>query len=117
MNTNDSITFPEFHLTPDEEEKICRLAYTGMPPNEIAVAMGWPMERRRAFLILAEIPASPLAMMLDAAFADGTLELQLKLKNAVLSGNIEAIRELQKLQGRNRFKSLINYLDDDEFTP
>jgi hypothetical protein len=40
----------------------------------------------------------------------------MKLQQAAAAGNVEAIRELQKLQRRNRYNELITHMDDDEFT-
>ena len=94
-----------------------KLAAVGFMPHEIAVSMEWPPERRRAFCIIAELPGSPLALMLAAARVEGIATPQIKLQEAATAGNIDAIKELQKIQARNRFNELVNYLDDDEFTP
>ena len=115
MNT-DIVKYPDFPLTTKEEEDVYKLASAGMRPAEIAVSMEWPPERRRAFCIIAELPGSPLALMLAAARAEGIATPQIKLQEAATAGNIDAIKELQKIQARNRFNELVNYLDDDEFT-
>lgn len=122
MNTDntdntDIAKYPEFPLTTKEEEDVYKLASAGMRPAEIAVSMEWPPERCRAFCIIAELPGSPLALMLAAARAEGIATPQIKLQEAATAGNIDAIKELQKIQARNRFNELVNYLDDDEFTP
>ncbi len=66
---------------------------------------------------IERLPGSPLALMLAAARAEGIATPQIKLQEAATAGNIDAIKELQKIQARNRFNELVNYLDDDEFTP
>ncbi len=115
---NDNITkYPEFPLTKEEEDNIYKLASAGMRSAEIAVSMKWPPERCRAFCIIAELPGSSLALMLAAARAEGIAAPQIKLQEAATAGNIDAIKALQKIQARNRFNELVNYMDDDEFTP
>lgn len=116
-DNNDIVKYPDFPLTTKEKEDVCKLASTGMRTAEIAVSMKWPPERRRIFCIIAELPGSPLALMLVAARAEGISTPQIKLQEAATAGNIDAIKELQKIQARNRFNELVNYLDDDEFTP
>lgn len=119
MNTdnNDIAKYPGFPLTDKEEENVYKLASVGMRPAEIAVSMEWTAERRRDFCFIAELPGSHLAVMLAAARAEGIATPQIKLQGAAAAGNIDAIKELQKIQARNRFNELVSYLDDDEFTP
>lgn len=117
ITNSDIIKYPEFQLTDKEEGDVYKLASVGMRPAEIAVSMEWPAERCRAFCIIAELPGSPLALMLASARAEGIATPQIKLQEAAVAGNLDAIKELQKFQARNRFNELVNYLDDDEFTP
>ena len=93
MNTenNDIVKYPDFPLTTKEEEDVYKLASAGMRSAEIAVSMEWPPERRRAFCIIAELPGSPLALMLAAARAEGIATPQIKLQEAATAGNIDAI--------------------------
>ena len=102
-------------LTAAEEETVMQLAAVGFLPREIAAAMEWPRERRAAFCFLADMPGSDIALLIASGRANGRADPQIKLHQAAKTGNIEAIKTLQKLQSCNRFNELINNMDNDEF--
>lgn len=104
-------------LSTTDEEEIMKLAAVGFMPTEIAVAMEWNREKRAVFVALASVPGSDVANMIAAGRATGKAKPQIKLQEAASAGNVEAIKELQKLQARNTFMERMTYIDDDEFTP
>lgn len=117
MNAGDDVVAASMAaLDKTEEEEVMRLAAVGMMPGEIAVAMEWPVEKRTAFCILAGMPGSKIARLIAAGRANGRATPQTKLHAAAEAGNIDAIKALQKVQAANRYKELLNHMDDDEFT-
>lgn len=107
----------QLSLSPDDKEEVMKLAAVGFMPTEIAVAMEWPREKRVVFAALADVPGSEVATLIESGRANGRAAPQIKLQEAAAAGNVEAIRELQKLQARNLFIERMTGIDDDEFTP
>lgn len=103
-------------LTADEEAQVMKLAAVGLLPRDIAVAMEWPRERRRAFCALAEFADTEIANLIASGRAVGRAQPQIKLQEAAAAGNVEAVKALQALQAANRFNELLTLMDDDEFT-
>jgi hypothetical protein len=117
MNITESNTnLPTLQLTPEEEKDVMQLAAVGLMPIEIAASMDWTGERKAAFCVLAEIPGSHISQIILTGQVEGKLAPQVKLQQAAATGNVEAIRELAKMQRRNRYNELITHMDDDEFT-
>lgn len=108
---------PAFYLTTGEEVELMNLAAVGFTPKEIAAAMKWPRGRRSTFCRLAEYPGSDVASLIAAGRAEGRSMPQTKLREQAKTGNVEAIKELQTIQARNRFNELVSNMDDDEFNP
>lgn len=103
-------------LTPDEEDQVARLAAVGLMPRDIAVAMEWPRERRRAFCLMADCADTEISDLIAAGRAMGRVQPQMKLQEAAAAGNVEAVKALQGLQAANRFAEQLTLMDDDEFT-
>jgi hypothetical protein len=114
--TESNPNLPTLQLSAEEEKDVMQLAAVGLMPIEIAAAMDWPRERKAAFCVLAEIPGTHISLIILSGQAEGKSAPQMKLQQAAAAGNVEAIRELQKLQRRNRYNELITHMDDDEFS-
>ncbi|MBO5054552.1 MAG: hypothetical protein J6C44_10045 [Muribaculaceae bacterium] len=104
------------NLVQKEEDEVARLSALGLSPRDIAVAMELNPTRRAAFIALASIPGTEVARLIEMGRANGRITPQLKLQEAAATGNIEAIRTLDKIQRNNRYNEFIHQLDDDEFT-
>jgi hypothetical protein len=117
MNNKHDKDLQDFSLTKSEEDDVLKLAAVGMMPNDIAVALEMPLERRSLFNMLAIIPGTSINLLIAAGRANGIAMPQIKLQEAAKAGNIDAIKALQNLQARNRYNELVNHLDDDEFNP
>lgn len=105
-----------FKFTDEKKEDIRKLAAVGLTAAQIAAAMEFPPDVATTFIALADIPESLVAILIAEGRANGIATPQIKLHEAAAAGNIDAIKELQKLQRVNRFNELIYYMDDDEFT-
>lgn len=100
----------------DQKEDVLKLAAVGLTPVQIAAAIELSPEATAAFVALADIPGSPVCRLIEEGRAAGISVPQIKLQEAAVAGNIDAIKMLQQLQHANRFNELIYYMDDDEFT-
>lgn len=122
MSTNKRNDLPDaslstqFLLTQKQREKVLSLAAAGLPPARIAAAIGLLPALANAFVALADMPGSPISVLIEQGRTDGIAEPQSSLQNMAAEGNIDAIKELRKLQRENRFNELISYMDDDEYT-
>ncbi len=103
-------------LGKEEEQEVMRLAAVGLKPRDIAVSMEWPEVRREAFCVLAAMPGSDVALLLEAGRAIGLATPRTKLQQAAEVGNVDAIKALHKMQAANRYNELLNHMDEDEFT-
>lgn len=115
-DTTDIQVSDTFQFTDEKKEEIRKLAAVGLTPAQIAVSMELTRDVAAAFVALADIPDSIVATLIAEGRANGVAYPQIKLQEAAAAGNIDAIKELQKLQRSNRFNELIYYMDDDEFT-
>lgn len=100
----------------EEEDEIMKLAAVGLSPAQIASALEWNRTKGAAFCALASRPGSKVAMMIESGKTIGMADPQKRLYESAQTGNLDAIKELQKVQFRNRYNQLIRGLDDDEFT-
>lgn len=104
-------------LFPDSlKEDILKLAAVGLDPAQIAAAIELKPDVATVFIILAEIPGTPVARLIAEGRANGLAKPQMKLQEAASTGNIDAIKTLRKLQRENMFIEQLRYMDDDEFT-
>lgn len=102
-------------LTAEQEDDIRKLAAVGLTPDQIAAAMELPAPAAAVFVALADVAGSAVARLIAEGRANGIAAPQQKLQEAATAGNIDAIKELRKLQRENRFNELVYYMDDDEF--
>lgn len=103
-------------LTHEQKEDIAKLAACGQTPDLIATAIELPPDQSALFIALASVKGSTVNRMIAEGRANGIAAPQIKLQEAATAGNIDAIKELQRLQSENRFKELMKNMDDDEFT-
>lgn len=103
-------------LTKQHEDDIMKLAAVGLSPAEIAAAVELDTRSAMLFVALADIPGSNVSLMLARGRAIGRATPQMKLQEAANAGNIDAVKTLQKIQKENRFRELVNNMDDDEYT-
>lgn len=117
MNTqeNNLVPIDGFFKDAREKEEVAKLAAVGLHPSEIAAAMGWEFSRRLAFVALAATVDSSVAACIAEGRVSGVAVPQIKLQEAAAAGNIDAIKELQKIQARNLFNERVRNIDDDEF--
>ena len=101
-------------ITAQQEEDIMKLAAVGLSPTEIAAAVELEPSDAVLFVVLADVPGSPVSRMLMQGRAIGRATPQMKLQEAANAGNIDAVKTLQKIQKENRFQELINNMDNDE---
>ena len=102
-------------LEENEVKEVQKLAAVGLAPENIALAMGWGYAKRRAFVILADVPASDVAVAIAQGRAAGLASPQIKLQEAAAGGNIEAAKAIREILEGNRFANLMASMDDDEF--
>ena len=112
----DDVQHVAMSLLKAKETDIMQLAAVGLLPRQIASAIELPEATATAFIALADLPDSPVAKMIEAGRAIGVATPQMALQEAATAGNLEAIKELQKVQRRNKFDELLLNMDDDEFT-
>lgn len=113
--TNNTTNLSEI-LPDDKKEEIMKLAAVGLTAKRIAAAMEFPPVMATAFIAMADSPGSMVARLIAEGRANGIATPQMKLQEAAAAGNIDAIKELRKMQRENRFNEIIEYMDDDEFT-
>ena len=112
----DDVQHVAMSLLKAKETVIMQLAAVGLLPRQIASAIELPEATATAFIALEDQPGSPVAKMIEAGRAIGVATPQMALQEAATAGNLEAIKELQKVQRRNKFDELLLNMDDDEFT-
>ena len=104
-------------ISKEQEADILKLAAVGLSPAEIAAAVELDSASAMLFIALADIPGSSVSFMIAQGRAIGRATPQMKLQEAANAGNIDAVKTLQKIQKENRFRELVNNMDNDEFTP
>lgn len=118
MNTPESNDKPAVvdacKLPKETEDEVMQLAACGFNPGEIAEALEMPREKALAFVAMSKVPGSYVAKLINAGKVTGRATPQMKLQAAASAGNIEAIKELQKIQARNLFNERVRMMDDDE---
>lgn len=102
------------HLTEEQRDDIRQLAAVGLSPREIAAGADLTAEQTREFVEQAATPGSEPARLIAEGRAAGVAGPQVKMQQAASAGNIEAIKQLQKTQAANQFKTLLLNMDDDE---
>ena len=118
MKMPDDVLLPADLFRPDEEQAadIKRLAALGYTPKQMAVALGLDTADALLFLRDAATPATAVAALMRQAITETAAAPQVKLHEAAEAGNVDAVKELQKVQRRNEFNRLIEQMDDDELT-
>ncbi|MDE5786175.1 MAG: hypothetical protein K2H98_06535 [Duncaniella sp.] len=112
----DNPSLPVLLFSNEQKADIEKLAAVGLPPADIAAAIELPPRDGLIFVMLADMPGSPISLMLARARAIGKSAPQIKLQEAANAGNIDAAKTLQKLHRENRLQELITNMDNDEFT-
>lgn len=101
-------------LTAGEKDEIMKMSALGLTPPQIASALGFAPDMAALFVRMADTPGSDIDRMLAEGRCVALADPQIKLHEAASAGNIEAVKELQKITRANRFNELVYYMDDDE---
>lgn len=114
MDNKDLIPVDSLFLTEEEKENVRRMAALGYKPRDLALYLG--MKGAKVLLFIQD--AYEDGTTINLLIREGTLitkaNPEMKLHEYAEAGNIEAIKELEKIKRRHSFESLIDQMDDDE---
>ncbi len=103
-------------LSDSDKKDIMKMAAVGLNPEQIAASLDMTRMQRLIFVAAAETPGTMVAELLEKGRAVGVSGPLVKLQEAAVAGNIDAVKTLRDTRRENQFFQLLNAMDDDEFT-
>lgn len=112
---NDVIPYlKDSDLTAEQKDTAQQMAALSFTVEEIAHALELRDDIMRSFIRDADVPESVVCNLIQEGRVMGRANHQIKLFQLSEAGNVDAIKELKKVQIRNRFHNLLNAINEDE---
>lgn len=110
----ESQYLPEVTLNEEQKQTIQQMAALSFRVEEIGHALELRGDILRSFIRDASQPDSVVYALLHEGSAIGRSNSEIKLHQLAEAGNVDAIKELRKVQVRHRYQNLLKTIDEDE---
>lgn len=111
MNNLLPSEYNKLSFTGEESEEIMRLSALNYSPREIAVYLGVNVD---LFCKEANMPLTEVNLLMGRGKLVNKLKPEIALQGLAENGDIDAAKELIKLNKQRSFESIVQQLDEDE---
>lgn len=98
-------------LQEEQREDVQKMAALGYSPKDIAIYLGVDIDD---FVLDSKTPGSTVHFLIQQGVLVTRAIPDMKLHELAEGGNIQALQQLDKLQQKRSFETLIEQMDEDE---